>query len=166
MRDRTLFTKPNKSGGLTYALVYVDDIIITGADNTEQDAVKSHFQNEKLEVGEYDPISSYLGINFTESNYGYEADSAARITDITDELPVPLVDTFSRKSSPALDPVVAQGTADRLNSTPVSELPANVQYVLKQFRHFIGSLNYLVTTMRPDLAVALSQLAAHMIAHD
>ena len=161
--DRTLFTKRNKHGELVYVLVYVDDIIITGANQSDQDEVTKLFRSndtQKLVVGEYAPLSSYLGINFKPiaGEHGHYADAAARITDITAQLPIKL----DKMNSP-----VTAMSDDKLRTQmkiPLEQHSANVKYCLHNYRSIVGAINYMTCTLRYDTAVALSQLSEHLAA--
>ena len=159
--DRTLFTKRNKHGELTYVLVYVDDIIITGANQSDQNEVEKLFRVndiQKLTVGEYGPLSSYLGINFKPlvGDHGHYADAAARISDITSQLPTKL----NKMTSPVT--AMSDEKLASLMKKPLEEHSANVKYCLHNYRSIIGAINYMTCTLRYDTAVALSQLSEHL----
>ena len=64
--DHTLFIKHSKSGGVTALLVYVDDIIVTGDDEKEREALKQCLVRE-FEIKELGKLKYFLGIEVAHS---------------------------------------------------------------------------------------------------
>ena len=88
-RDSTVFTHKDKTTNIvTFVLVYVDDIIITGPDPSLCDKVRDILE-KKYTLGSYEDIQcSYLGINIERIPNGFKLDMSHRIGEILDEFPV------------------------------------------------------------------------------
>ena len=156
--ERTLFIR--KVGGTTTrVLVYVDDIIITGGDPADHDRVRDLFKNNKLEVGEYSSLMSYLGMAFESlSDYsGFTTTSEARVEDILKELPSEIGGHSVKTTA-----MVGETLENHLIKVSERGPSANVEYLLREYRHVVGEIMYLSTTMRPDIAVAVSRICGSM----
>ena len=59
--DHMLFIKHTVSGGVTALLVYVDDIIVSGNDEKEKEALKNHLAKE-FDIKDLVRLKYFLGI--------------------------------------------------------------------------------------------------------
>ena len=160
-RDTTLF-KYKRDGRLTYVLVYVDDIIITGPSEADQDAIRDILtgpdNNKKYTVSQYDPLNSYLAIAAAQQPDGTRHLSmGAKIDEIADELPVAV-----RPLSPRLC-VPRRSSPNLWEGVSIDSLSTNEAYCLHHYAHLVGAINYLCTCVRPDISHAISKLARHLI---
>ena len=67
--DHTLFVKQSSEGKLSILIVYVDDIIITGDDETEIQTLKSRLSNE-FEIKDLGQLRYFLGMEVARSKTG------------------------------------------------------------------------------------------------
>ena len=153
-REPTLFMHET-GNGITYVLVYVDDIIITGPTKADIDWVHSKLK-EKYTIGSYERLHSYLGMNVhrPDPTGPLTIDMSARIDDITSEFPAEVAPLTAGRTVPR--PSSALWT-----NVELDRLSLNEAYCLNHYRHFVGAINYLCTCYRIDIALALSKLAAH-----
>lgn len=132
--------------GETFILVYVDDLLIVTPDENEFSSIKRDLSSS-MPTQDLGPINHFLGIDV-----------------ITKKGSVIL------KQSKGIEALVsqAQKTNCRNITTP---LEFTLDYTTSEgksasnnlpYRSLIGSLLYLATETRPDLAVAVSMLAHHV----
>ena len=154
-RDPTAFYLSNPDGTRTYVLVYVDDIVIFGPSDKHCDAVHEILKS-KYVIGEYDDIASYLGMNIKRTATGFTLDMKARTESILEELPVKPVPLSPRQLCPRnVNWEIWAGAS--LDSLTTNEL-----HCLYNYSHLVGAINYLCTTVRPDICLALSKLSQHL----
>ena len=67
--DHTLFIK-RKERKLTILIIYVDDMIVTGNDSIEKEALQNDLSRE-FEMKDLGPLKYFLGIEVLRSRYGY-----------------------------------------------------------------------------------------------
>ncbi len=152
--DDCLFYKEFKHGDkdvFIMLLMYVDDNIIISNDSTCLDAFKSAM-HDKFKIVDKKAISTYLGVQVERSrevgNRWLKIHQAGYLNEVLAAMNIKIDNPLTY-------------------STP---LPANVQlvknegepYDLDLYRSVIGSLIYLATWTRVDIAYAVSVLAAHM----
>lgn len=106
-----------------------------------------HFIKEKLatefKVKFYNNFESFLGINITMKNNGLELDQANYVEKLLKE--------YSMKNSKNIStPVVSTNTdTDFYNATSETRFP---------YKELVGSLQYLLTRTRPDIAFAVNYI--------
>ncbi|KAK3035841.1 hypothetical protein RJ639_032978 [Escallonia herrerae] len=66
--DHTLFLKKNQ-GKITALIVYVDDMVVTGNDPEEREALQGHLSRE-FKMKDLRPLKYFLGIEVSRSNKG------------------------------------------------------------------------------------------------
>jgi len=64
--DHTLFVKHSETGGVTVLLLYVDDIIVTGDVEEEQNLLGQHLAKE-FEIKTLGKLKYFLGIEVAHS---------------------------------------------------------------------------------------------------
>ena len=83
--EPTCFTK-TQNGQRTYVLIYVDDIIITGPNNSHIEEVRKWIES-KYKIGSYEDIESYLGMFVSTSSTGFRYSMESKINNLIDEFP-------------------------------------------------------------------------------
>ena len=155
-REPTLFQRANEFGEITYVLVYVDDLVITGPNTADIATVRQDLE-KRFTLGSYEQLSSYLGLDIRRSKTGnYSLHSAARVEQIAEEFPLPVL-TLSPQNQVPRKPsgtVWANATVDSLCDNEI--------YALHNYRHLVGAINYMCTTAKPGIALAQSRVAEHM----
>ncbi|XP_050119416.1 uncharacterized mitochondrial protein AtMg00810-like [Malus sylvestris] len=139
--DTSLFIK--KDITITFILVYVDDIIITGSSSQVCQTIISQLQ-AIFPVKDLGDIHYFLGIEVTRSPHGlflHQSKYALDLLKKTDMLGV----------KPCSTPV-SSSKLDH-SGTPLAD-PTS-------YRSIVGALQYLTWT-RPDLAFAVNQVCQHM----
>ena len=143
--DHTLFIKHSKTGGVTALLVYVDDIIVTGDDASEQEMLRQRL-NKEFEIKQLGQLKYFLGIEVAHSKKGIFISQQKYVTDLlkeTGKLACKPVDTPinpNHKLGEALD----DPTVDK-----------------EMYQRLVGRLIYLSHT-RPDIAYAVSVVSQFM----
>ena len=143
--DYGLFSRGSGSNRVLIAL-YVDDLLISGADTTVVSQVKSKLSS-KFKMKDLGLASHFLGMRVNQTGEGITLDLAKYITDI--------LKCFSMencKSAPTPLPSV--------NLSVFNESDPNVDSTL--YRSIIGKLIYAANAARPDLATAVSFLSRYL----
>ena len=144
LADASLFVHSCNTS-LTYVLVYVDDIIVTGNNDSVVAAVLASFAN-RFSIKDPTDLHYFLGIEVTRSSRGLHMMQRKYI-----------VDLLAKNNMSDAKPV----------STP---LPASPKLTLNgglalddasQYRSVVGSLQYLAFT-RPDISYAVNRLSQFM----
>lgn len=144
--DYSLFLKRH-NGLITIAVVYVDDIILTGGDTTEIDHLKSHLDSI-FSINDLGKLHFFLGLEV-----GYHADgivlTQAKFTkELLDECGIK---EFRKVYTPLLVnlKLSVDGGGSSLYADPIL------------YRTLVGKLNYLSHT-RPDLSFSVQTLSQFM----
>ncbi|CAJ2657372.1 unnamed protein product [Trifolium pratense] len=143
--DHTLFVKHSKSGEVTVLLVYVDDIIVTGDNEEEQQMLSQHLAKE-FEIKTLGKLKYFLGIEVAHSKKGIFISQQKYITDLLQE-------TGKTACNPActpIDPNIKLGNAEE-----------DVAVNKERYQRLVGKLIYLSHT-RPDVAFAVSLVSQFM----
>ncbi|KAL0560267.1 hypothetical protein IC582_000667 [Cucumis melo] len=80
--DHTLFTKVSKTGKITILIVYVDDIVLTGDDQTEISQLK---QGDEFEIKDLGNVKYFLGIKVARSKEGISISQRKYTLDLLSE---------------------------------------------------------------------------------
>ncbi|XP_071695154.1 uncharacterized mitochondrial protein AtMg00810-like [Rutidosis leptorrhynchoides] len=129
-------------------LVYVDDIIITGNNNSEVDNVK-RFLNSKFMIKDLGLLKYYLGIKIIKGNEGLCMSQRKYCLDLLDE--------FGMSACKPID------TPLEVNSVLASEASKGDDFLenITEFKKLIGKLIYFTHT-RPDISYSVQILSQHM----
>ena len=147
-----------KSNSIGIALLEVDDILVTGNDQTLIDHFHSRI-NRKYGDGAggaaitWEKLSSFLGINiiYDQQNRHLTMDVAAKITTLfTDHK---LLRMLPSKSTPMSDI-----SADKRAVLD----PAMSDYIKEHYSSLVGALIYMSISCRPDISYAVGRLSRHM----
>ena len=139
-QDYSLFTRSHEDKFLA-ALVYVDDILLTGNDADGIESVKTAL-HEAFTVKDMGAARYFLGVEIARSNAGILLNQRKYILDI-------LVDAGLSACKPATAPL-PPGLHLSIDSGDILPNPA-------QYRRLVGRLLYLNLT-RPDLTFAIQHL--------
>ena len=82
--DHTLFIKNSTGGKVTALIVYVDDIIVTGDDNVEQQQLKEQLARE-FEIKDLGKLKYFLGIEVAYSKEGIFLSQRKYVLDLLEE---------------------------------------------------------------------------------
>ncbi|CAJ2666495.1 unnamed protein product [Trifolium pratense] len=143
--DHTLFVKHSKSGGVTVLLVYVDDIIVTGDNEEEQQMLSQHLAKE-FEIKTLGKLKYFLGIEVAHSKKGIFISQQKYITDLLQETGK----TACKPACTPIDPNIKLGNAEE-----------DVAVNKERYQRLVGKLIYLSHT-RPDVAFAVSLVSQFM----
>ena len=144
LADASLFIY-NETGTLIYLLVYVDDIIITGNNNTVVNTVIQSLST-RLSLKDLGFLFYFLGIEVSRTKHGLSLNQHRYIADI-------LHKTKMTTATPATTPMCATTPLTLHTGTP---LPDPTEY-----RATVGSLQYLSLTRR-DISYAVNKLSQYM----
>ena len=139
--DACLYTRKEKSGSMTYILLYVDDLLVAGESSEITATVSKQLQEHFLtkDMGE---VSHYLGIQVErEADGSFLFNQRAKIAKL-------LRDYDLSEPKPAATPMETGFLAAPLEES--SLLKNNHGY-----RQLMGSLLYLATVSRPDIMIAV-----------
>ena len=143
--DHTLFIKHSPSGGVTALLVYVDDIIVTGDDVKEKQALRQYLAKE-FEIKELGRLKYFLGIEVAHSREGIFISQQKYVTDLLKETGK----TACRPANTPMDPNLKLGKAEE-----------DAAVDKEMYQRLVGRLIYLSHT-RPDIAYAVGLLSQFM----
>ena len=140
-RDPTLY-RYHKDGQITYVLIYVDDIVVTGPNTAHQEEIYE-ILTDKYTVDQWEELQSYLGINATRDEHGQLVlRMGAKIDDLVAEFPVRPSKLHERYCVPRKpQPSIWDGVL--LDSLSTNEL-----YCLHNYMHIVGTINYQCTYPR------------------
>lgn len=144
LADASLFIY-NNNGTLLYLLVYVDDIIITG----NNDSVVNNFiqsLSTRFSLKDLGLLSYFLGIEVSRSRNGLLINQHRYIADI-------LHKTKMSNATPATTPMCSTTPLTLHSGTPLAD-PT-------EYRATVGSLQYMSLT-RPDISYAVNKLSQYM----
>ncbi|KAK3003662.1 hypothetical protein RJ639_020169 [Escallonia herrerae] len=142
--DHTLFLK-KKQGKITALIVYVDDMVVTGNDPEEREALQGHLSRE-FKMKDLGPLKYFLGIEVSRSKKGIFLSQRKYALDL-------LRETGMLACQP-VDTPVEEGLKLRIES---NQVPVDKG----RYQKLVGRLMYLAHT-RPDLAYALSIVSQYM----
>ncbi|KAL0552943.1 hypothetical protein IC582_012078 [Cucumis melo] len=143
--DHTLFTKASKTGKIAILIVYVDDIVLTGDDQTEISQLKQRMSDE-FEIKDLGNLKYFLGMEVARSKEGISVSQRKYTLDL-------LTETGMLGCRPADTPIEFNcklGNSD--DQVPVDK---------EQYQRLVGKLIYLSHT-RPDISFAVSVVSQFM----
>lgn len=142
--DPCLYSRTEKNGNITYVLLYVDDLLIFGDLPETTSRVSKQLQSH-FNVKDMGDVNHYLGIQVERDTDGsFLLNQKAKIAKI-------LADYGLSEPKPAAIPMEPGFLTVSVEET--TSLPNNHAY-----RQLIGSLLYLATVSRPDIAAAVGLL--------
>lgn len=142
--DHTLFLKQQK-GKITALIVYVDDMVVTGNDHEEREALQNYLSKE-FEMKDLGSLKYFLGIEVSRSCRGIFLSQRKYVLDL-------LKETGMSACEPVATPV-EEGLKLCITS---NQVPTDKG----RYQRLVGRLMYLAHT-RPDLAYALSIFSQFM----
>jgi hypothetical protein len=151
--DNCVLNKTTESGHLLTVVVYVDDTLVTCADESEVDGVIRFLRKKFTTISVHDgPVLSYLGMSLDFS--------------VTGQVNV----TMPGYVNDLLDNLGVQGTVTTPATSDVFELPKDgekgSQLVPKEdatsFHTIVAKLLYLAKRARPDILVAVTFLTSRV----
>lgn len=138
--DSCLYVR-SSNGTLTYLVLYVDDILLSGSCSQTIDLITKRLQNE-FELKDLGKLKQYMGMNI-------EIDEQSGVLTIDQSRYIEkLIAKFNMSNcKPASTPMeiglkLSNGVKDKCTNFP--------------YRELIGSLSYLAQGTRPDLSFALN----------
>ncbi|KAA0053629.1 Beta-galactosidase [Cucumis melo var. makuwa] len=143
--DHTLFTKASKTGKIAILIMYVDDIVLTGDDQTEISQLKQRMGDE-FEIKDLGNLKYFLGMEVARSKEGISVSQRKYTLDL-------LTETDMLGCRPADTPIEFNcklGNSD--DQVPVDK---------EQYQRLVGKLIYLSHT-RPDISFAVSVVSQFM----
>ncbi|GJU37419.1 putative RNA-directed DNA polymerase [Tanacetum coccineum] len=142
--DHTLFVK-RKAGKLTALIVYVDDMVVTGDDTEEIEALKNYLSQE-FEMKDLGQLKYFLGIEVARSIQGISMSQRKYTLDL-------LAETGMLDCKPVDTPIEANHQLGMFpNQSPCDK---------GRYQRLVGRLIYLSHT-RPDIAYAISVVSQFM----
>uniref|UniRef100_A0A5S6QRU0 Reverse transcriptase Ty1/copia-type domain-containing protein n=1 Tax=Trichuris muris TaxID=70415 RepID=A0A5S6QRU0_TRIMR len=145
--DQCLFSRPEKNGGRTYVLLYVDDILVVGA--TSEMTKKVGRQLDKFfRTKDLGDVTNYLGIQIEREGDGSFLLHQQRKIDLM------LEQHGMLDCKPAATPMEVGSLSMNEESAAMED---NAQY-----RQVVGSLLYIATVSRPDITMAVGLLCRHV----
>jgi hypothetical protein len=129
--------------------IYVDDLLITGRDRTEIDALKDALK-KRFQMSDLGPVNFYLGMTVTRDrpNRTLRLGQKSYLTKI-------LRDFGMEDCKTSVTPMDANGS--NLVSAPKDYMASSVD--TKEYQRLIGSLMYAMLGSRPDIAFAVSMVS-------
>jgi len=143
--DHTLFFKHSKEGKLTVLLVYVDDIIVTGSNLEEQQALKGNLA-QNFEIKDLESLKYFLGIEVAYSKEGIFLSQRKYILDL-------LKETGLLGGKGVCTPVEPNARLSEDNDSPPVDRG--------RYQRLVGRLIYLSHT-RPDITYSVSLVSQFM----
>jgi hypothetical protein len=143
MHDICVFTKKdNKTGKMTYVLLYVDDIIFTGSDNDGIRRTIDYIATQVENITDIGPLNRFIGIDVTRNRYNH---------------------TIQLSQQPYIDKISDPMDLKKPKSTP---LDSTQDYRQKgdgsiNTQKEVGELRYAADHSRPDILASASLLGAH-----
>ncbi|CAH9141419.1 unnamed protein product [Cuscuta epithymum] len=126
----------------TFALIYVDDVILAGNDSSHIDSIK-HYLDTKFSIKDLGKLKYFLGIEVARSPEGFVLSQRKYTLDILDE-------SGNLAGRPSLFPMEQNLKLRPDDGSPLVDAPS--------YRRLIGRLLYLTVT-RPDIVYSVSQLS-------
>jgi len=142
--DQCLHTRREKNGTITYVLIYVDDLLVVG---TSAEVIKgvSRDLQQYFDIKDLGNVSHYLGIQIQRRADGsFLLNQKGKIIRMLEEYGL-------LESKPVATPMETGFLNSETEDS--TRLPDNSKY-----RQAIGSLLYIATVSRPDIATAVGIL--------
>lgn len=143
--DHTLFVKHSSEGKRAVLIVYVDDIILTGDDDSEIDRLKKLLAKE-FEVKDLGEAKYFLGMEITRSEHGISVCQRKYVLDLLGETGM----LGCRAAETPMEPNL------KVEASTPEELVDKEQY-----QKLVGKLIYLAHT-RPDITFAVGVVSQFM----
>jgi hypothetical protein len=157
--DPCIYSRGNDSN-ILYVAVYVDDLIIAGADIAEIETFKIEI-SRRFNMKDLGELEYFLGIRVTRSEGGITLSQDKYASDILKRFGM----SECRPKHSPLDP----GTYLHLNDNIVSKVEYDTISTKAKsdlYREIVGSLMYLMIGTRPDLAYAVGYLSRYLSNHN
>ncbi|KAK2981315.1 hypothetical protein RJ640_007016 [Escallonia rubra] len=143
--ESSLGNEHSASGGVTVLIVYVDDIIVTGNDSDEKEALRKYLANE-FEIKDLGKLKYFLGIEVARSKEGIFVSQQKYVLDLLEE-------TGKLGCRPSDTPIEPNHRlAEFMEGEPTDK---------GMYQRLVGKLIYLSHT-RPDIAYAVSVVSQFM----
>ncbi|XP_065637377.1 uncharacterized mitochondrial protein AtMg00810-like [Quercus suber] len=142
--DTTLFVR-RSSAGITFILLYVDEMIITGDDSAGIHSLQ-HFLSQHFTMKDLGTLSYFLGLEVTSSFDGYYHSQAKYAFDVFSKAGITNNKTVST-------PLEYNAKLTPLDGEPISDAT--------RYRQLVGSLIYLIVTC-PDISHAVDMVSKFM----
>ena len=139
--DSSMFVKLTKNS-TTIVLVYVDDLIITGNNESEIGAIKQHLKN-KFDIKDLGQLTYFLGIELANSTKGLFLSQRKYTLDL-------LKETGKLGAKPINTPMESNKKLNLEEGEPLENVG--------QYQRLVGKLIYLTVT-RPNIAFAISAVS-------
>ncbi|KAF0730900.1 hypothetical protein Ae201684_011782 [Aphanomyces euteiches] len=137
LHDPCLYTKRSRDGQIMIVCVYVDDFLVAGPDGDYVNAMLDELE-ELMKIKRQGPVNYLLGIKIERINGNIKLSQANYARSI--------LKRFGMEQWP-----------DE-NEWDIEAIPADI----KQYQALVGSLIYLMTCTRPDLAHPVQRLSRYM----
>ncbi|KAL0559459.1 hypothetical protein IC582_004070 [Cucumis melo] len=141
--DPSLFIR-SVGSSLTYLLLYVDDIIVTGPDSSYISLLKTQLALE-FQISDLGPLKYFLGLKIHSLPNGLFVNQVKYLNDLLHTSRMISAKSCTRPMSPSLD---LYTTAPPFNDSSL-------------YRKLVGSLQYLTFT-RPDIAFSVNRVSQFM----
>ncbi|GAB2281827.1 hypothetical protein Dimus_039497 [Dionaea muscipula] len=142
--DHTLFVK-RRGMAVIALIVYVDDMVVTGNDPQELDALHRHL-SEEFEMKDLGQLKYFLGIEVARSPQGIVLSQRKYVLDL-------LAETRMLDCKPSITPI----EVNHKLGVYANQVPADKE----RYQRLVGRLIYLSHT-RPDVAYAVSVVSQFM----
>ncbi|RVW83187.1 Retrovirus-related Pol polyprotein from transposon RE1 [Vitis vinifera] len=142
--DTSLFVL-NTSGNLLYLLVYVDDIILTGNDDTMVHKFMQLLAHQ-FSLKDLGHLSYFLGVEVIPNDHGILSSQQSYIVDL-------LTRTKMMDAKPVHTPLPTSPPITLHSGSPLKDST--------EYRTIVGSLQYLLIT-RPDITFAVNKLSQYI----
>ena len=83
--DHTLFYKHSKDGKIAILIVYMDDVIVTGNDHVELEALKKYLAAE-FELKDLGTLRYFLGMEVARSKFGITISQRKYVLDLLKDM--------------------------------------------------------------------------------
>ncbi|KAK3020642.1 hypothetical protein RJ639_046426 [Escallonia herrerae] len=142
--ESSLGNEHSASGGVTASIVYVNDIIVTGNDSDEKEALRNYLAKE-FEIKDLEKLKYFLGIEVARSKEGIFVSQQKYVLDLLEETGK----LHCRPSDTPIEP--NHRLAEFMEGEPTDK---------GMYQRLVGKLIYLSHT-RPDIAYAVSGESVH-----
>ena len=151
LSDECLYVSPLPNGKRLFVLIYVDDVIIATNSKTALDALKTRIQ-QKFKVKINGPLKCFLNIEINRDRLKRKIylSQEQYTTEILEQMGM-------LKCNPSPTPEIPNS---RLHAGLCPETVEEANFMRKiGYRQAVGSLQYLASKTRPDIAHAVQQVA-------
>ena len=150
--DQCLFVR-EVSGKFHYACVWVDDIIYTSADPSFCDSFEEEVR-KKFTVGDCGELQWFLGMNIKCTE--------GRVVINQTHYVERLLEKYGMEKCKAVSTPMAEKVSLSKADCPEDGSAEQLEMQGLDFRGLVGSINYLATTTRPDLAFVAHSLSSYL----